>query len=107
MGMELSKDFKRCLRQFVGYYSSGSLGKHIGDESILADIDYRKILNNKAEEAQRIVAIYTNNITMSKLGYVHDYPSAMRRAAQYIRSVCDDSDYRAKPPLEAWELELH
>lgn len=107
MGMELSKDFKHCLRRFAFHYTNGSLGKAVGDAAMFEGIDYRAKLKEEATIVETMYAVYANNITMNKYGHVHDHDYAMRRAAQYIRMVCDDKSYTAVPAFENWELELH
>lgn len=104
--MELSEDFKSCLRHFVYYYTNGTLPFVIGDDSILKDIDYREELKNEASMVEQAFAIYSNNIKMDKDGTVLNHPHAMKRAAQWIRSACDE-DYEEVPAFEDWEMELH
>ena len=106
--MKLSDDFKSCLRHFVYYYTNGTLPYVIGDESILADIDYREDLKTEASLVEMVFAIYCNNIKMDKKGNVLNTTYAMKRAAQYIRQVCKGAtdDYSVDPPFEEWEQYL-
>lgn len=102
----LSESFKSALRHFVFYYFNGSLNWVIGEGDILKDIDYRNTLVTEASLVEQVFAIYTNNIEMDEEGTVINQAHAMRRAAQYIQSVCD-TNYVVKPDFEEWEVELY
>ena len=102
----LSESFKNALRHFVFYYFNGSLNWVIGEGDILKDIDYRNILVTEASLVEQTFAIYANNIEMDEEGAVINQAHAMRRAAQYIRSVCDTT-YKVEPDFEDWEVELY
>lgn len=106
---ELSSDFKSALRHFAYYYTNGTLPYVIGDQTILQDIDYREDLKDEASLVEQAYAIFANNIKMDKDGNVLNRAYAMKRAAQYIRSVCRDEgdDYKVEPEFEDWEVELH
>jgi hypothetical protein len=106
MTTKLSKDFVRCLRHFAFYYTNGTLNWVIGKGEILEGIDYRQDLQKEASLVEQVYAIYANNIQLDESGTVVNQQQAMRRAAQYIRSVCD-ATYEVEPALEEWEMELH
>ncbi len=105
----LSKDFKSSLRHFTFYYTNGTLEHVIDDPEILKGIDYREILKHEASLVEQAYAIYSNNIEMDGEGKVLNQAHAMKRAAQWIRFACRDSDeeYEVKPDFEDWEVELH
>jgi hypothetical protein len=103
---KLSNDFKNDLRHFVYYYVNGTLNWVIGEGDILKDIDYRNQLMTEASLVEQAFAIYSNNIEIDEKGIVLNQTHSMRRAAQYIRSVCD-RDYKVLPVFEDWEVELH
>jgi len=102
---QLSNDFKSSLRHFVFYYFNGTLNWVIGDDSILKDIDYRNMLVTEASLVEQAFAIYANNIEFDEEGTVINQSHCMKRAAQYIRSVCDPT-YAVSPEFEEWEVEL-
>jgi len=103
---ELSTDFKSCLRHFVFYYTNGTLQYVIGDDEILKDIDYREDLKNEASMVEETYSIYINNLKFDKNGKVLNNIHSMKRAAQFIRSVCD-VNYIVEPDFEQWEIELY
>ena len=107
--MNLSTDFKRCLRHFAYYYTNGTLQFVIDDEEILKGIDYREALKKEASLVEAVFAIYANNIKMDENGKVLNQTYSMRRAAQWIRLVCREKGegYRVEPEFEDWETELH
>ena len=105
--MELSEDFKSHLRHFAFYYTNGTLGYVVGDPEILKDISYRSILIDEASLVEMVYAIYANNIRMDEAGTVLNHTHAMKRAAQYIRLVCDTGEYKVEPPFEEWETYLY
>ena len=102
----LSADFKSNLRFFVYYYTNGTLEYVIGDNEILKNIDYRNILVMEASLVETVFVIYCHNIKMDESGKVVNQVHSMKRAAQYIRSVCDP-DYKVAPAFELWEMELY
>jgi hypothetical protein len=101
----LSFDFKNSLRHFVFYYFNGTLNWVTGEDGILKDIDYRSLLVTEASLVEMAFAIYANNIEFNEEGTVINQTHAMKRAAQYIRSVCDPS-YIVAPKFEDWEVEI-
>jgi hypothetical protein len=103
---QLSEDFRRSLRHFVFYYTNGTLNWVIGEGDILKGIDYRNGLVTEASLVEQAFAIYANVIQMDTSGKVLNDSYAMRRAAQWIRRVCD-SGYKVEPEFEDWEVELH
>lgn len=107
--MELSTDFKSCLRHFVYYYANGTLQYVIDDNEILKGIDYREDLKDEASLVETVFAIYSNNIKMDENGKVLNQTYSMKRAAQWIRLVCREKgeDYKVEPEFEDWETELH
>ncbi|HEX8507332.1 MAG TPA: hypothetical protein VF630_18350 [Hymenobacter sp.] len=105
MQQQLSQDFRHCLRLFAFYYTNGTLNWVVGKGDVLKGIDYRHILVEDASLVEQTYAIYSNNIKLDAAGKVLNHELAMRRAAQYIRSVCD-SNYIINPPLADWEEEL-
>lgn len=106
--MELSNDFKSCLRHFVYYYTNGTLPYVIEDE-VLKGIDYREDLKQEANLVETVFAIYTNNIQMDGNGKVLNNMYAMKRAAQWICYACGEVNgrYTAKPEFEDWETYLY
>ena len=106
--MELSDDFKSCLRHFVYYYTNGTLPYVIEDE-VLKGVDYREDLKHEASLVETTFAIYTNNIQMDENGKVLNNMYAMKRAAQWIRHVCGefDENYKEEPEFEDWETYLY
>lgn len=106
--MELSNDFKSCLRHFVYYYTNGTLPYVIEDE-VLKGIDYREDLKHEASLVETVFAIYTNNIQMDERGKVINNMYAMKRAAQWIRYACRQvgDGYAVDPELEDWETYLY
>jgi len=106
MTTKLSNDFVSCLRHFTYYYTNGTLNEVIGEGNVLKGIDYRQGLQMEASLVEQVYAIYANNIRLDEAGKVMNQQYAMRRAAQYIRSVCDTS-YEVEPAYEEWEVELH
>jgi hypothetical protein len=102
----LSEDFRRSLRHFVFYYTNGTLNWVIGEGDILKDIDYRNDLVTEASLVEQAFAIYANVIQMDSSGKVLNEDYAMRRAAQWIRMVCDPS-YKVEPDFEDWEVYLY
>jgi len=106
--MELSNDFKSCLRHFVYYYTNGTLPYVIKDES-LRNIDYRENLKHEASLVETTFAVYTNNIRMDENGKVLNNMYAMKRAAQWIYYACGEANgtYMVKPEFEDWETYLY
>ncbi len=107
--MELSDDYKSCLRHFVYYYTNGTLPFVVEEKGLLDGIDYREDLKYEASLVESVFAIYSNNIKMDENGKVLNHKHAMTRAAQWIRLVCrkDDDDYQVIPEFEDWETCLH
>ncbi|MEZ5043311.1 MAG: hypothetical protein R2828_25670 [Saprospiraceae bacterium] len=107
--MELSEDFRSCLRHFVYYYTNGTLQFVIGDDTLLKGIDYREDLKNEASLVETAFAIYSNNIKMDENGKVLNQTHSMKRAAQWIRMVCRDKEeeYKVEPEFEDWETYLY
>jgi hypothetical protein len=106
--MKLSEDFRSHLRHFVYYYTNGTLPYVIGDDALLAGIDYRELLKTEASLVEKAFAIYANNITMDADGKVLNQRHSMKRAAQWIRLVCraEGEIYNVEPPFEEWETYL-
>lgn len=106
--MELSDDYKSCLRHFVYYYTNGTLPYVVEDE-ILKSIDYREDLKHEASLVETVFAIYSNNIRMDERGKVLNNTYAMKRAAQWIRFVCQETNenYVVEPEFEDWETYLY
>jgi hypothetical protein len=107
--MELSENYKSCLRHFVYYYTNGTLQFVVGKEDLLKGIDYREDLKDEASNVEMIFAIYSNNIKMDENGRVLNHIHSMTRAAQWIRMVCrkEGDDYEVKPEFEDWETTLY
>ena len=106
--MELSNDFKSCLRHFIYYYTNGTLPYVIGDE-YLKDIDYRENLKHEASLVETVFAIYTNNIRMDENGKVLNNTYAMKLAAQWIRFICRKTGKNdvVDSEFEDWETYLY
>ena len=105
---KLSKDFKSALRHFAYYYTNGTLEHVIGDASILKDINYREDLKEEASLVEQAYAIFANNIKMDEKGNVLNKAYAMKRAAQWIRLVCEkNGEYQVEPEFQDWELTLY
>jgi hypothetical protein len=105
---KLSNDFKSCLRHFAYYYTNGTLQYVIGDDSILAGVDYREMLKDEASLVETAFAIYSNNIKFDEKGIVINHSHCMMRAAQWIKLVCvGESNYQVDPEFEDWETYLH
>lgn len=105
--MELSEDFKSCLRHFVFYYTNGTLPYVLNEPEILAGIDYRERLKTEASLVEMVFSIYVNNLKMDTDGTVLNDSHAMKRAAQYIRWMAGDDHYTVEPPFEEWETYLY
>ncbi|MEN8250091.1 MAG: hypothetical protein ABFS32_14255 [Bacteroidota bacterium] len=103
--MKLSEKFRNAFRFFIYYYTNGTLGFRVGDSELL-EIDYRERLKDEPTNVSLIYAVYLNNIEMDKDGNVLNQDHAMQRAAQMIRSVCDN-EYKVIPDFEDWETELY
>lgn len=104
--MQLSEDFRHCLRMFTYYYTNGTLGFVVGEVPTSGEFDYREEFKDTPSIVESIFSVYTNNIEMDNDGIVLNNKHAMKRAAQYIRSSFD-SGYVVVPEFEDWELELH
>ncbi len=102
--MKLTNNFKSCLRQFVYYYTNGSLPL-VSNEPRLAEFDYREELKEEPGIVEGMFAVYSNVIHMDDQGRVTNQEHAIKRAAQYIL-LSLDADYHAEPVFEDWELKL-
>jgi hypothetical protein len=100
--MQLSKNFKSCLGDFVYYYTNGNLPMITG-ETALIKYDYREILKSEPSIVESVFRIYSNNVKMDIEGNVLNHFHAMKRAAQLILYTID-ADYNIDPDLEDWEL---
>lgn len=72
---------------------------------LLEDIDYRPALMEFGSNLERVFAIFANVLEVDDSGRVTNYDHAEYRAAQWIRSYCDEQ-YQVEPPFEDWEFEL-
>jgi hypothetical protein len=97
--MKLGNSFSGALRTFAYFMSSGT---HFN----LAGINYLELYGEEPSAIERAYAIYANVIEIDENGIVTNAKYAEKRAAQYIRSYCDNT-YEVEPPFEDWEIELH
>ena len=103
--MKLTNELKRSITEFSYYYANGTLGLVIDDKEILKNINYREELKEEASLVEMVYAIYINNLVLDNEGKLLNKSHALKRASQYIRSVCD-SEYDVFPDFEDWETEI-
>ena len=103
--MKLTNELKRSIIEFSYYYANGTLGLVIDDKEILNNINYREELKEEASLVEMVYAIYINNLVLDNEGKLLNKSHALKRASQYIRSVCD-SEYDVFPDFEDWETEI-
>lgn len=96
---KLSPAFSGALRTFSFWIANGTLGL-----PLLEGIDYRKTLMEEPSLLEQVYAIFVNVLEFDENGVPVNAKYAEHRAAQYIRSYCDD--YEMTPPLEEWEQML-
>ncbi|WP_410497043.1 hypothetical protein QTL86_09240 [Cellulosilyticum sp. ST5] len=100
--MKVSIYVRGAVRQFSFWFVHGTLGY-----PLLEGIDYTgEIMKEESSFAEQAFAIFMNNLELDDDGCVINYKYCENRAAQYIRSYFDSS-YKATPPFEIWEGELH
>ncbi len=100
--MKLSKYVCGAVRQFSIWFAKGTLGY-----PLLEGIDYTgEVLKEESSFAEQAFAIFINNLEIDEEGNVLNYKHCENRAAQYIREYFD-KNYKAEPPFEFWEMELH
>lgn len=92
---------RASFRLFAFYLANGTV-----DVDLLDGIDYRPALFQFGSSLEQVFAIYCNVLQVDTKGTVLNEGDAQYRAAQWIRAHCDQS-YRAEPPFETWETELH
>jgi len=97
--MKLSHSFSGALRTFAYFMASGS-------HYMLKGINYLELYGEDPSAIEQAYAIYANVIELDESGEVLNAKYAEQRAADYIRSFCDDA-FKVEPPYEDWELELH
>jgi hypothetical protein len=97
----LSVDVRASLRLFAFYLANGTL-----DLDLLDGIDYRPTVFHSGSSLEQVFAIYSNVLRVDDDGTVLNDGDAQYRVAQWVRACCDP-DYRAEPPFEDWETELH
>ena len=97
---QLPEDVRASLRFFAFYLANGTLVM-----DLLEDFDYRSNLMAFGSGLEQVFAIFSNVLDVNDAGQVTNYGDAEHRAAQWIRSRCDDQ-YRVEPPFEDWELDL-
>lgn len=97
----LPVDVRASIRLFAFYLANGTL-----DLDLLDDVDYRPTLVEFGSNLEQVFAIYCNVLEVDADGQVLNEGDAQYRVAQWIRACCDP-DYRAEPPFEPWETELH
>ena len=102
--MKISKNFRKCLFEFVRLYSSGDLA-NFADENKFANINYREEMKTEAAIVDVIFAVYLNNLELDAAGNVLNQHKAVERAAQVILYTFN-ADYLLDPELEEWELSL-
>lgn len=97
--MKLSESFSGALRTFAYFMASGTHYQ-------LKDIDYLKLYGEEPSAIEQAFAIFANVIELDENGEVLNAKYAEKRATDYIRSYCD-SNFKAEPPFEDWEIELY
>lgn len=97
--MKLSASFVGALRTFAYFMASGS-------HYMLKGVNYLELYGENPSAIEQAYAIYANVIELNERGEVLNAKYAEQRAADYIRSFCDDA-FEVDPPYEDWELELH
>src|SRR5687768_12103780 len=90
--MKLSHSFSGALRTFAYFMASGS-------HYMLKGINYLELYGEDPSAIEQAYAIYANVIELDKNGEVLNAKYAEQRAADYIRSFCDDT-FEVKPPYE-------
>lgn len=97
--MKLSNSYKGALRTFAYFLASGTHYQ-------LEGVDYLDLFGTEPSAIEQAFAIFANVIEMDEEGKVLNAKYAEKRAVDYIRSYCESS-FKAEPPYEDWETELH
>ncbi|WP_231590768.1 DUF7677 family protein [Hymenobacter terrenus] len=97
--MKLSNSFSGALRTFAYFMASGS-------HYMLEGVNYLDLYGEEPSAIEQAYAIFANVIELDENGQVLNAQYVQKRAADYIRSYCD-SAFKAEPPYQGWELELH
>ena len=98
---KLSQEFSGALRTFSFWVANGTLGL-----PLLNGIDYWSEMKESPSLMEMTYAIFANVVEFDEEGQPINAKWAEYRAAQHIRSYCDQS-YKVEPPFEAWEQELY
>jgi hypothetical protein len=98
---KLSHAFSGALRTFSFWIANGTVGL-----PLLEGIKYRQAMLEGPSLMEQAYAIFANVIEFDESGSPINAKYAEYRAAQYIRSYCDQQ-YKVVPPFETWEQELY
>lgn len=104
----ISKSVRSAFRLFLYYYFNNTLGLVTG-VSELVNKNYTKKLVEIPSNAETMIAIFSNNLSLDENGKVLNFDSASKRAAQFIAlSIAKPNEpYVVHPPFADWEIELH
>ena len=97
---KLSPQFSGALRTFSFWVANGTVGR-----PLLEGIDYWSTMRESPSLMEQAYAIFANVIEFNESGEPVNAKWAEHRAAQYIRSWCDQA-YKVEPGFESWEMEL-
>ncbi len=97
---QLPEDVRASYRFFEFFLANGTLCL-----DLLDGIDYRAELMDYGSALERVMAIFSNVLDVDDEGRVTNAGDTERRAAQYIRQLCDPA-YTVLPPFQDWELDL-
>lgn len=98
---KLSPAFSGALRTFSYWMATGSVGL-----PLLEGVEYRQKMLEEPGLMEMAYAIFANVLELDEQGEPVNAKYAEYRAAQHIRSYCQQG-YEVVPPFEPWEQELH
>lgn len=87
------------VRSFAYFMASGTHAE-------LRGVEYLDLYGEFPSAIEGAYAVLLNVLEVDETGAVTNPDHAQRRAAAYVRMVCD-ADYTPDPPFEEWETELH
>lgn len=73
---------------------------------MLEGVPYLAVYGKEPSAIEQTYAIFANVLEVDEKGVVTNLKHAEKRATDYLRSYCDPN-FRAEPPFEDWEVELH
>ncbi|WP_442582761.1 DUF7677 family protein [Mesorhizobium sp. ASY16-5R] len=89
-----------AIARFSLWVANGSVG-----HPLLQGVDYSDV-RDEPSAMEMLYTVFTNNLELDRDGAPLNARYCEQRAAQWLRSYCDDS-YKVEPPFEEFECEGH